>query len=669
MPIPSQNDFLLPFLQTLSDGNSHTRSQLMFGLAKHFDISEEEAQAMSGNQFTLVSRLSWCDAHFVKAGFAAKTQHPQDSMADEFRITALGVRELHKNPAHITVGYLQSFYRGKVLRGAGSDDTTSDAELALYAAFENLSDAFTVFHSVRWFAKGKGTVGEADFVIAHPQHGVLILEVKGGLISMGPSGNDHQWYSTSQSGRVNKIQDPAEQAERSRRALSQWLEDDPRTGRFRYAIFPAVALPDSVVGRDVRPDAPADIFLDMRHLDNVEARLLEIFGYWKSHADASNQRMDGKPAVDALVELLVPTRKLQPRVADIFERERRKIDELTQNQFRILRQLRGHRRAAIVGGAGTGKTMLAMEKAGQLADGGYRVLFLCFNKHLAEWVGKNLKHDNIMVATFHGLVGHARNWTKLYDASKMGWEEFTQKAPDLLLDAASIMRSADSGLHDKFFDAIIVDEAQDFEDTWWYPVPDMLKDPQNGVFYVFFDNNQRLYSQISNIPIEGEPFYLDENCRNTQHIHASLTPYTRDETLCIGPEGRPVEVIAAADKSAAHRELQRLLHRLVNEDGIRSEDILLLTPASEKRSQWKNDEQLGNFILTWNMETEMELAIRVCTIYRYKGLESAVIILTELDQRREEISNQLIYVGLSRARHHVVVIGELPLTTKDSSAV
>jgi ATP-dependent exoDNAse (exonuclease V) beta subunit len=102
------------------------------------------------------------------------------------------------------------------------------------------------------------------------------------------------------------------------------------------------------------------------------------------------------------------------------------------------------------------------------------------------------------------------------------------------------------------------------------------------------------------------------------------------------------------------------LHRLINQEGIRPEDIILLTPASEKRSQWKNDDQLGNFILTWNMDTEMEGAIRICTIYRYKGLESAVVILTELNQRREEISDPLIYVGLSRARHHAVVIGELP---------
>lgn len=123
----------------------------------------------------------------------------------------------------------------------------------------------------------------------------------------------------------------------------------------------------------------------------------------------------------------------------------------------------------------------------------------------------------------------------------------------------------------------------------------------------------------------------------------------------------------ATDKHAAQRELQRLLHRLVNEEGIRPEDIIILTPSSDKRSGWKNDNQLGNFIVTWDMETEMDMAVRVCSVNRFKGLENAVVILTELDQRREEISDQLIYVGLSRARHHAVVIGELPTpSSKDT---
>jgi hypothetical protein len=634
---------------------------MLYALAKHFVISQEEAQTMSGNQFTLVNRVAWCDAHLSKAGFVQKRQHADDSMQDTFTITALGVREMNRHPAQITVGYLQSFYRGKVYRGAGSDDATSEAELELYQRFEELPDEFTVFHAVKWFAKVRGTVGEADFIIAHRDRGVLVLEVKGGEISMQREGNNSVWYSRDRGGRLHDIHNPCEQAERNRRALRVWLEDDPRTRGMPYAVFPAVALPDSRVDRDIRPDCPQDIFIDLRHLADLPRALHRIYDYWVPRADAQNQVMDGQRAVDALVDLLVPTRTLGPKVADIFERERRKIDELTEQQFTVLRLLRRHRRAAIVGGAGTGKTMLAMEKAQQLADGGFHVLFLCFNKHLAEWIGKHLAHQNIQVCTFHSLVGQAIHWAKMRGVPNNP-QEFMDHAPDLLMDALSIVRAPDSDAHDKLFDAVIVDEAQDFEDTWWVPLPDLLKDPAEGVLYVFFDDNQRLYRQIGNIPIEDEPFFLDENCRNTQHVHAAMLPYmsTLNETTCRGPEGRPVEIVPASDPASARHALQRVLHRLVVEEGISAKDLVVLTPASEKRSQWKTDDQLGRFILTWNPESTMQDAILVSTIYRFKGLECAVVILTELGQRREAIGDQLIYVGLSRARHHAVVIGQLP---------
>jgi DNA replication protein DnaC len=100
-------------------------------------------------------------------------------------------------------------------------------------------------------------------------------------------------------------------------------------------------------------------------------------------------------------------------IADIFEREHHKIDELTQSQFRVLRQLRGHKRATIIGGAGTGKTLLAIEKATQLAEQGFRVLLVCFNRNLKDWITGNLKHSNIVICTFHGLVQFARRWAKI----------------------------------------------------------------------------------------------------------------------------------------------------------------------------------------------------------------------------------------------------------------
>ncbi len=651
MPIPSQNEFLLPFLNLLSDGQTLTRSQLLFRLTKHFGISEDEAQAMSGSQFTLVNRLAWCDVHFVKAGFAEKRPHPSDSMQDAFRITSLGIRELNKNPEKITVGYLQGFYRGRVHRGAGSDDTTSDAELLLYEAFEKLPAAFTVLHAVKWFARTQGTVGEIDFLIAHPEHGVLIMEVKGGDIRI----ENGRWFS----GR-HEIKNPCEQAERNRRALGDWLESDPRTRNQRFALFPAVALPDARVAGHIRPDCPQNIFIDMTHLHDLENRLLAIYSYWKPRADARNDRMDGQRAVDALVGLLVPTRRLQPRIVEQFAQENRRIEELTRQQFKILNILRYQKRAAIIGGAGTGKTLLAMEKAVQLAESGLRVALVCYNTNLSAWIKHRLRHPNIEVATFHSLVGHMINRARITRPPTRTWDEFNALAPDLLVDATRVLHAPDADPA-ALYDAIIVDEGQDFEDTWWIGLLDALKDPQNDVFYVFFDDNQRIFTQISNVPIENPPLYLDENLRNTQHIHERLRPYARDASVqCIGPEGRPVEIIAAADKAAERRELQRVLHRLVNEEGIPAEHIVILTPASEKRSQWQNDDQLGNFILTWNLSTEMPMAARICTIHSYKGLESPVVILTELHALREEIASQLMYVGLSRARHHAVIIGSLP---------
>lgn len=654
MPIPSQNEFLPPFLNILSNGQSLSRSQLLLRLAQQFGISEEETQQMSGTQFTLVSRVAWCDVHFGKAGLVEKRQHHADSMQDTFNITTLGIRELNKRPEKISVGYLQGFYRGKVHRGAGSDDTTSDAELLLYEAFERLPDTFTVLHAVKWFARTLGTVGEIDFLIAHPDYGVLIMEVKGGAIQIEKG----RWFSGKY-----EIKDPCEQAERNRRALHDWLADDPRTKGISFALFPAIALPDSRVVGHIRPDCPQDIFIDISHLHDLESRVLSIFTYWKSHADARNSRMGGKRAVEALVQLLVPTRSLQPRITELFAQENRKIEELTQQQFKILNILRYQKRAAIIGGAGTGKTLLAIEKAAQLAESGLRVLFVCYNTNLAKWISGRLQHPQIDVFTFHALVGHMVNRARIPMPRTRTWDEFDAIAPDALVDALGVLHAPDAD-PTLLYDAIIVDEGQDFQDTWWIGLLDTLKDVETGVLYVFFDDNQRIFTQISNIPLDNAPLYLDENLRNTQHIHERLKPYSRDaDVQCIGPQGRPVEIIPAVDKNAERRELQRVLHRLVNEEGVPVEQIVVLTPSGEKRSQWKNDDQLGNFIVTWQLDTEMQMAARICTIYGYKGLECPVVILTELHALRPEIADQLLYVGLSRARHHAIVIGDLPAET------
>jgi hypothetical protein len=190
------------------------------------------------------------------------------------------------------------------------------------------------------------------------------------------------------------------------------------------------------------------------------------------------------------------------------------------------------------------------------------------------------------------------------------------------------MHTPGSVAEGNLFDAIIVDEAQAFEDHWWISPPSAQR-PTEWLLCLSFDDNQRLYNEIGSVSMEQPPFFLTENCRNSQHIHAALTPYehTTGDVECNGPEGRPVEMIPAPTPSAAKQELQRVLHRLVNEEQIPLNDSIVLTPSSEKRSHWKPDQILGNFILTWDTASDMHHAVRVSTIYRFKRLRSAIVIL------------------------------------------
>jgi superfamily I DNA/RNA helicase len=547
----------------------------------------------------------------------------------------------------------------KIYHGAGHDDTSSPAEEALFERFKALPPEYTVFHSVPWIThpSKRGTVGEADFIIAHPSRGLLVTEVKGGLIDV-KQGN---WTSTSRSGKVYDIKDPCQQADRSVYNLQRWLQRDRRTSGFSYAIYPLVILPDSHVAKDIRPDCPRDIIIDMGRVETLEQSISAAYDYWEGRYGGPNKKvMDGKKAVTALVDLLVPSMTLSPPIALAFERERQAIERLTQRQYRTLNRLRKFHRAAIVGGAGTGKTLLAMEKAQQLATAGMKVLIVCFNKPLSDFLEQSIEDPNITVCTYHSLAGQAIHWAKL-GGSTFRDDSFYEQVAERLMDALEVIQKDEKAREKHLFDAVLVDEAQDFEEEWWIPVPDLLKDKENGILYVFFDDNQRIYQQISNIPMDERPFYLDENCRTTQAINRAMTKYakTDDEVVSYGPEGRPVEHIPAEGEKATREAMRKLLHRLVNQENVAPEDIIVLTPT-RKRSMWEKDEMMGNLVLTWDMDTIMNGAIRVQTIHSFKGLEEALVILTELDKLREDNHDELIYVGLSRARHHVVVIGDFP---------
>ena len=63
------------------------------------------------------------------------------------------------------------------------DFNNSPGEKEVYEALKLLGKDYTVFYSLSWISIGNDrTIGEADFILFHPVHGIMVIEVKSGEI-------------------------------------------------------------------------------------------------------------------------------------------------------------------------------------------------------------------------------------------------------------------------------------------------------------------------------------------------------------------------------------------------------------------------------------------------------------------------------------------------------
>ena len=509
-------------------------------------------------------------------------------------------------------------------------DTKSRAELVV---FDRLKAAFahddghrlTAFHSLNLTHHAYKRFGEIDFLIVG-RPGILVLEVKGG----GVACHAGIWEYWGRSGEIHASPEgPFRQAQSALHGLMHKIQGGlPASVWSHFTLGYGVVFPDcdwAQAGSEWDPEMLADA----RDSRNLEVWLTRLFEYWRR----KEPRPRPKPDDTAIAEL---KRFLRPEVEVALPLHVRlndvecRVAALTEDQMWMVDVAEANPRVICSGGAGTGKTFLALELARRWAAIGLKVLLVCRSPWLRHWLATRFAIPGVSVCLAEAV-------------------------------AAATRRLAIKG-----FDALIVDEGQDLLDLATLGRFDgvIAGGLAQGRWCFFHDiNNQTGFfgppdpGALAMLE-SGSPtrVRLKTNCRNTRQILEQVQVSLGADMGVRGTgDGPKVRRFRAKSRQEAAETLQREIERLVDHGGLRPDDISILSPRSFDDSATA---LLPAVLLSsvkvldeYSMRSFPPQGISFAEIRHFKGLENEAVVVVDLpNSSGNQGTRAEAYVALSRPR-------------------
>lgn len=537
-----------------------------------------------------------------------------------------------------------------------------DAEQTLWRAFaDGLSDDWFVYWSVA-FLTPNAQQGEVDFLLLHREHGMLCVECKGRGVRRDGMG---QWWRMDGHQEVRMSRSPHTQSSDNRHDLARMLRDrwrkqcdDPKAElafTHGHAVAFPLAEPDDRVLQPL--DSQPKILFGPGDLRHVDRWVMCACAFWQRKIRHPPEPLTDRQFKRFRKSVVHPTVRLVERLGARVDADAASLVRITDDQVQLMEHLLTQPRMRVIGGAGTGKTVLALEVARRHAAAGKRVLLVCFNKALARSLWLRVQDDELgdalHVRHFHSLCWHEckrlqGDAFEVPDDRELRRAFWQDAAPNYVLE--SIV--AGTAL---LYDAIVVDEAQDFLPSWWTVLRELLVDPQHGALAVFGDAEQDIFARDAAWP-DMPTFPLRINFRNTKAIAKVVQRLGRNESVswrhC--PDG--VEPTTRGRRSATKdvHAIDELVGKLVQRERIAPDRIVVLTPHRRQNSLLKDRDTLGGIPLAHDA-LDRDGRVLHTTLGAFKGLESDVVILADLDVADPRANRRARYTAASRARHLLYV--------------
>lgn len=571
-------------------------------------------------------------------------------------------------------------------------DEKSD-EGMVFNALKKLPDEYYVFHSVSVTVVENNTLyeREIDFVVAHPKKGILCIEAKNGS-GIWYDKNSRCWRY--QNGKVMQHDGPYHQIASAKRVIISKIKCHANEavqklyGRCKVmhaVFFFKLAEVDfkRMEQRGLPEEADARITMLAEDMINPTRKIADIFSLKlpaQIKYSAEETRLTDDEFSLLLDSVLCPAFNLIPSPAAKNVAMIDKMNQLLHEQYRILDFIEEQEAAVINGAAGTGKTMLAVEKARRHSIEGEKVLFLCYNRLLCD-----------KLINTHKKCEQKAYRTQFKNVDFMTISKLAQEITGNYRDYDGLLEWLIDCVNDKEkfgYQHVIIDEGQDFglidsnlgissdDAEKNCSVIDTLQEVVlsiNGTFYLFYDKYQMVqggsgveYRLLYCIENSDCRLSLKHNCRNTKEIaKTSVTPLRDKKNKAIKPITacswyEPVQPVMHLidDSERGILALNKILKKYKEQD---IEEVVILTQGKIDYSciaEYIYPEDIyGNGYYIYEYDGRK---YRVSTCIKFKGLEADAIVLLDLDKNsfigRKGME---FYVGTSRAKIRLDLVCEL----------
>ncbi|WP_322066807.1 ATP-dependent helicase [Burkholderia ubonensis] len=526
----------------------------------------------------------------------------------------------------------------------------AERERETLAALEHaLPDSYTVYHGVHWTRAEQGfsVFGEAAFVVVSPAGRVLLIEQKAGFLRETPKGLVKVYLQTERNVPI--------QLARTQETLHRRLT--AALGAGVYGVEALLYCPDYTIRQAAIAGVPSERIVDATR----KAQLAQVI---QQILPADEPRVANAPKIH---HFLADELALTPDTSALVGQAGTLVTRLSGGLASWARQLEFTPfRLRVIGTAGSGKTQLAVQAMRDAIAAGRRVLYVCFNRPLADYIAR-IAPPGAKIANYHQLcdwVARDGGYTPDFDA------------PDAFgrLEA----RFAETPVPERWrFDVLIVDEGQDFHPSWATALERLLA--PDGAWWWLEDPLQNLYMRE---PV-ALPGWVSLKALTNYRSPRDLLDFVRDVVGRVEPlaaelrsgspfDGSDLVVSAYGDASASPDALadacidatKRAITQALSL-GFRKQDIAVLSYRGREGSALAALDQLGphqvkrftgKYDLFGNPEYH-DGDVLLDSIYRFKGQSAPCVILTEIDfDTLDARAARKLFVGATRATMKLLLV-------------